>query len=239
VHESDRPRRFKAEHEHERHAAVTMGEPENSSSTPRSSTTETPQLKAAKDKNCPFCGQAFTSSSLGRHLDLYIRPKNPKTADGIHLVDEIRKLRGGITRRQAKGSISLPKRGDSVASTPAHKKQSVASEDSNTLVHSPDDDSDDDIETHAGKPTHFKDVSWGKGNRQLSRALGAKTPDMRRDVSRQMQKADLEQRFKTSEEVEIASATEMALRELLKSVREARCVFFFSSFSHDRYGGPD
>jgi hypothetical protein len=229
VHESDRPRRFKAEHE--RHATVTMGEPENSSSTPRSSTTETPQLKAAKDKNCPFCGQAFTSSSLGRHLDLYIRPKNPKTADGIHLVDEIRKLRGGITRRQAKGSISLPKRGDSVASTPAHKKQSVASEDSNTLVQSPEDDDDDDDELHVGKPrTHFKDVSWGKGNRQLSRALGAKTPDMRRDVSRQMQKADLEQRFKTSEEVEIASATEMALRELLKSVREARYVLPLSIY---------
>jgi hypothetical protein len=202
-----------------------MGETETTD-TPRSSTIETPLLKAAKDKNCPFCGQAFTSSSLGRHLDLYIRPKNPKTADGIHLVDEIRKLRGGITRRQAKGSISLPKRGDSVASTPAHKKQSVASEDSATLVHSPEeDDDDDDDELHVGKPrTHFKDVSWSHGKRQPSRALGAKTPDMRRDVSRQMQKADLEQRFKTSEEVEIASATEMALRELLKSVREARCV---------------
>jgi hypothetical protein len=41
-------------------------------------------------------------------------------------------------------------------------------------------------------------------------------------VSRQMQKADLDQRFKSSEEGEIASATEMALRELLKSMREAR-----------------
>jgi hypothetical protein len=31
--------------------------------------------KASKDRNCPFCNQAFTSSSLGRHLDLYIKPK--------------------------------------------------------------------------------------------------------------------------------------------------------------------
>jgi protein-disulfide isomerase len=31
--------------------------------------------KAPKDRNCPFCNQAFTSSSLGRHLDLYIKPK--------------------------------------------------------------------------------------------------------------------------------------------------------------------
>lgn len=60
--------------------------------------------KAPKDKNCPFCGQAFTSSSLGRHLDLYIKDKNPKPSDGIHNVDEIRKLRGSITRRQPRGS---------------------------------------------------------------------------------------------------------------------------------------
>lgn len=54
--------------------------------------------KSAKDRACPFCGQAFTSSSLGRHLDLYIKPKNPKPADGVHDVDEIRKLRGSTLR---------------------------------------------------------------------------------------------------------------------------------------------
>lgn len=196
-----------------------MGDPDTS--TPRSAT-DAPQLKAAKDKNCPFCGQAFTSSSLGRHLDLYIRPKNPKPADGIHIVDEIKKLRGGITRRQAKGSVSLSKKDDGGASTPAGKKRSVASEDSSILAQSPEDDDDDD-ELHVGRTrTHFNDVSWGSGKRQPPRGLGVKTPDLRRDVSRQMQKADLDQRFKTGEEAEIASATEMALRELLKSVREAR-----------------
>lgn len=60
--------------------------------------------KAVKDKNCPYCGQAFTSSSLGRHLDLYIKERNPKKEDGIHNVEEIRRLRGGITRRHPKGS---------------------------------------------------------------------------------------------------------------------------------------
>lgn len=77
----------------------------NSPSTPNSNanTAQNSNSKSAlatKDRSCPFCGQAFTSSSLGRHLDLYIRPKNPKPADGVHDVDEIRKLRGGITRRQ-------------------------------------------------------------------------------------------------------------------------------------------
>jgi hypothetical protein len=212
-----------------------MADPEGA--TPRSST-DTPQLKAAKDKNCPFCGQAFTSSSLGRHLDLYIRPKNPKTADGIHLVDEIRKLRGGITRRQAKGSVSLSRRDESGASTPATgKKQSVASEGSSTLVHSPRDDDDDDDGgggedddededddgRRVGKPrTAFADVSWGSRRRRPSRALGAKTPDMRRDASRALQKAELEQRARAGDEGEIASATELALRELLKSVQEAQ-----------------
>ncbi|KAK2761813.1 hypothetical protein FQN54_001643 [Arachnomyces sp. PD_36] len=56
---------------------------------------------AVKDKNCPYCRQAFTSSSLGRHLDQYLLKKKP---DGIHDVDEIRRIRGGITRRQARTS---------------------------------------------------------------------------------------------------------------------------------------
>lgn len=78
--------------------------------------------KAPKDKACPFCGQAFTSSSLGRHLDLYIKPKNPKPPDGVHDIEKIRMLRGGITRRQPR--VSLKSRasgggdGDSEMGTP-------------------------------------------------------------------------------------------------------------------------
>ena len=56
---------------------------------------------AAKDKECPYCHQHFTSSSLGRHLDQFLSKKKP---DGIHDVDEIRRLRGGITRRTARSS---------------------------------------------------------------------------------------------------------------------------------------
>lgn len=71
-----------------------------------------PKIQAPKDRNCPYCHQPFTSSSLGRHLDLYIKPKNPKPPDGIHNVEEIRRIRGNITRRQARSSVkksnSLP-----------------------------------------------------------------------------------------------------------------------------------
>jgi hypothetical protein len=214
-------RRFETELELVSTAA--MGEA--SESTTPHSTAEPAHLKAAKDKNCPFCGQAFTASSLGRHLDLYIRPKNPKPADGIHLVDEIRKLRGGITRRQIKGSVSLPKREHSVSSTPVSKKQSLASEDSSTLVQSPAEEEDKDDSLQVGKAhAQFNKAGGdgGRGSRRPSRALGAKSPLFRRDVSRQRQKTELDQRYNTNEQVEIASATEMALRELLKSVREAK-----------------
>ena len=67
---------------------------------------ESLKLAAEKDRSCPFCGTKFTSSSLGRHLDLYIKERNPKAPDGVHDVDKIRKLRGNVTRRQVKLSSS-------------------------------------------------------------------------------------------------------------------------------------
>ena len=56
---------------------------------------------ASKDRKCQYCQQAFTSSSLGRHLDQFLFKKKP---DGIHDVEEIRRIRSGITRRQARTS---------------------------------------------------------------------------------------------------------------------------------------
>ncbi|RMD42951.1 hypothetical protein DV735_g2189, partial [Chaetothyriales sp. CBS 134920] len=61
----------------------------------------TAKTPATKDKACQYCHQKFTSSSLGRHLDQFIFKKKP---DGIHNVDEIRALRGGITRRTARSN---------------------------------------------------------------------------------------------------------------------------------------
>lgn len=82
--------------------------------TPGSSTSRTP---AVKDKECPYCHQAFTSSSLGRHLDLYIKDKNAKPPDDIHDVEAIRRLRGNVTRRQARTSS-----GKREGSTPSSTK---------------------------------------------------------------------------------------------------------------------
>ena len=78
--------------------------------TPEGSTAgdEQPQSSAAKtstikDRKCQYCNQAFTSSSLGRHLDQFLFKKKP---DGIHDVEEIRRIRSGITRRQARTTSS-------------------------------------------------------------------------------------------------------------------------------------
>ncbi|KAL4973837.1 hypothetical protein BDW66DRAFT_141238 [Aspergillus desertorum] len=67
--------------------------------------------QALKDRKCQYCNQAFTSSSLGRHLDQFLFKKKP---DGIHDVEEIRRIRSGITRRQARtstGKRDTPDRG--------------------------------------------------------------------------------------------------------------------------------
>ena len=71
---------------------------------------------ASKDKECPYCHQHFTSSSLGRHLDQFLGKKKP---DGIHNVEDIRKLRGGITRRTARNSKKDGNEANSARTTPA------------------------------------------------------------------------------------------------------------------------
>lgn len=75
---------------------------------------------ATKDKECPYCHQKFTSSSLGRHLDQFISKKKP---DGVHNVEEIKKIRAGITRRTARGG----KRNESVDHTDSHDQSGPTS----------------------------------------------------------------------------------------------------------------
>lgn len=59
----------------------------------------TRRVSAPKDRQCRFCGQWFTASSLGRHYDQWVKPVNPKPPDGIHDVTLIAQMRGTITRR--------------------------------------------------------------------------------------------------------------------------------------------
>lgn len=75
----------------------------------------TTRNNTSKEKQCQYCHQYFTSSSLGRHLDQFIFRKKP---DGIHHVEEIRRLRGGITRRTNKATVNAKQERERTNSTP-------------------------------------------------------------------------------------------------------------------------
>lgn len=199
--------------------------------------------KLPKDRPCPFCGQAFTSSSLGRHLDLYIKPKNPKPADGVHDVEEIKKIRGGITRRQPRSS--LKRREGSAAATPDNATQS------NRPTREVNEDRNASEATPTASPVRAKEPnvkcsfvnapSWqstGVINNIPPRAPSRTNTDvpapsqaerireMRRDNSsgQRIQRPEIEtdNTWKLQEQAETGRAAEMALREVLGSLKAAR-----------------
>lgn len=191
------------------------------SPTPGSGGDSTPaRTPAPKDKHCPYCDQLFTSSSLGRHLDLYIKEKNPKPPDGIHDIEEIRKLRGGITRRSARSS-SVKRE----SLTPAHPKPpSVASS-----QRSPSDASSHQLHPVAQDKPPFRNVNeagWqhtgmirdipSASNDTLSRL------DARRDsVRRYNVKSGVEHKERVRDALDQGRAAELALREVLDSLKIA------------------
>ena len=164
-----------------------------------------------KDRKCQYCLQTFTSSSLGRHLDQFLYKKKP---DGIHNVEEIRQIRSGITRRQARTSSV---------------KRDEASEDK-------------------GQPDST--LSRGKDGRRRSRqevrmmfntptwhATGVindiPDPNTSRDSAalRPGSSTGFPPRFAGTgadpPNPNTMRALELALREVLDSVKAAGCVFFF------------
>lgn len=209
-------------------------------STPQTADSGTPKAGAPKDKNCPFCGQAFTSSSLGRHLDLYIKEKNPKPADGIHDVDAIRKLRGGITRRQPRGSLGGRREASTPVGTPrAHVVKDTPlpeNEDFQSPVLSKDNQlSVDSTMTYAPafQPTWeatgvMNDIPKRGSWESDAAPEPPKRPGMQRTVSKQaIQKAQFDVKQKLSDAMDTARAAELALRELLSSWRAAKYEFTF------------
>jgi hypothetical protein len=198
---------------------------------------------APKDKPCPFCHQQFTSSSLGRHLDLYIKEKNPKPADGIHDVEEIKKLRGGITRRQPRNSTSRREDSTPAATPGAMDRRSPRPESERQGNRSPSvrrDEFGPETVNYKGKPNFFINKgtwestgvmnvipptrssdarSWDGEDRENGRRLENRS----RSVSKQMlAKTTFEQKQKMIDALDNSKAAELALRELLGSLRAAK-----------------
>ncbi|KAF2173027.1 hypothetical protein M409DRAFT_49525 [Zasmidium cellare ATCC 36951] len=222
----------------------TNNHPDTSASTPNSNSAAQNNTKAAKDRSCPFCGQAFTSSSLGRHLDLYIKPKNPKPADGVHDVEEIEKIRGGITRRQPRTSIKNSGDGQSSGGTrdnshtPGHGSAGRhAHADSTIVADSPviSPVNADKIDSGQTLLNHANWQATGVINnlppRAPSRNDGPATGqaqrinEMRRDTGgNKIQRPEYESEgmWKLQEAAELGRAAEMALREVLGSLEAAQ-----------------
>ena len=197
----------------------------------------------SKDRSCVFCGQNFTSSSLGRHYDLYIKPKNPKPADGVHDVDEIRKIRGGITRRQPRNSLkNSTSRREESAETLDHTNRggrqayNVDRTKDNTPAGSPIL-----AREGSGRGTFVNVPSWqstGVINNIPPRApsrtstdatatgQAQRLQDMRRDTGSgqrtQRPEPETDSASKVQEKIETGRAAEMALREVLGSLKAAR-----------------
>ncbi|KAI0204498.1 hypothetical protein F4808DRAFT_474993 [Astrocystis sublimbata] len=204
------------------------------------------KTSATKDRQCPYCGQAFTSSSLGRHLDLYIKAKNPKPPDGVHDVDAIRKMREGITRRQARGSharrdVSYPGTpgtpgtpsysktspgADSVLRPPAIPKEGQFVVDRQSLPYpfQPTWEATgviNDIPVTTSDHGNGGSSSWASWRARASPARDTPARSQRAP-SRVAQKTQLDTKQRMAEAVDTARAAELALRELLSSIRAAK-----------------
>ncbi|KAI1175199.1 hypothetical protein F4777DRAFT_579183 [Nemania sp. FL0916] len=210
------------------------------------------KASAVKDRACPYCGQAFTSSSLGRHLDLYIKEKNPKPPDGVHDVDAIRKMRESITRRQPRGSLtrrdvsnpgtpgSVSRKSpppapapapDPVLKPPAIPKEGQFVVDRQTLCY-PFQPSWEATGVINDIPPATSDHGSGGGSgssawesvraRASPAGEAAARQNMQRAPSRVAQKIQLDTKQRLADAMDTARAAELALRELLSSMRAAK-----------------
>lgn len=183
------------------------------------STADSGKKPAVKNTKCKYCGIPFTTSSLGRHLDLYVREKNPKPPDGAHDVDEIRQLRGNVTRRHAKlstkreGSIPSQSKG-----TPIRDQYSPSS----AIQHN---------DTGSGQMNGGQiKTQWNRAAWQATGVINGLPPVSRGSPSRSINrmegprstKLDIAMKEAALEERDRALAVELALKEVLGSFRAAK-----------------
>ncbi|KAM5436463.1 hypothetical protein MferCBS31731_005741 [Microsporum ferrugineum] len=168
-----------------------------------------PKALAVKNKQCPYCNQTFTSSSLGRHLDQYLYKKKP---DGVHNVEEIRQLRSSITRRTARGGT---KQGSPEATSGSAAATASAA----------------GLDPHSVAPLQLNSgPSGGKGYRLFINQPTWHSTGVINDIPNsspvsqlRLPSTSLERsnRLTSSSSTETTRALELALREVLDSVKAA------------------
>ena len=183
---------------------------------------DSPKPHAEKDRTCPFCNTKFTSSSLGRHLDIYIKERNPKAPDGIHDVEEIRKLRGNVTRRQAR--ISYSKReGSTPTSSNPNSLRGHRSPSASALSISRAQRNGGPVNVKLNKP------NWT--NTGVINDIPLTTEDSvddqhgTRDSTRKVSvKEGLHRKHLALDEKDRARAAELALRDVLGTIKAAKYI---------------
>ncbi|KAF2227386.1 hypothetical protein BDZ85DRAFT_185292, partial [Elsinoe ampelina] len=190
-----------------------------------------------KDKECPFCHQPFTSSSLGRHLDLYIKPKNPKPPDGIHNVARIRELRGKITRRQPRNSL---KKQDTNESREGHREMDMLSPAGN-FTGNPDRSRPEERVRNAFGTSNWQGTGVITGLPSFSADMNRFQHHYKNVYNSSLNAARANGRPQspaTVEGDETGKAAQLALREVLDSIDAARSqaaplsLFDFDYFGH-------
>ncbi|CEO60744.1 hypothetical protein PMG11_05300 [Penicillium brasilianum] len=165
---------------------------------------------AIKDRRCQYCGQAFTSSSLGRHLDQFLFKKKP---DGIHDVEEIRRIRSGITRRQARTSS-----GKRDGSPDSIQRKGTAG--ANTSGDSASKSRDAPVRMMFNTPTwHATGVINDIPNPSRS-ADGPRLAPVQSPAG-SLQRPEYAARGATANNPDTTKALELALREVLDNIRAA------------------
>lgn len=166
--------------------------------------------QSAKDRTCQYCNQSFTSSSLGRHLDQFLFKKKP---DGIHDVEEIRRIRSGITRRQARTASG--RREDSPEST-----QKKGPSDAYATGESSTKSRDAPVRMMFNTPTwHATGVINDIPNPSRTLEGPHVAPSQSRSASLQL--PDYASRGATANNPDTMKALELALREVLDNIKAA------------------
>ena len=211
-----------------------------------------PKIPTTKDRHCPYCHQAFTSSSLGRHLDLYIKLKNPKPPDGIHNVEEIRRIRGNITRRQVR-TPSGKKNQLAPTQTPGHdmhdRNRSMTIDTSTTpnglsrshlegqgvAIRSPSSGEGSQSAKYSWQLNKLNWVSTGvinglpprndplqKTNSATQTQNRSSSADVISGLGPSLREAEREMQTRLLEQIDRGKAADLALKEVLDSINDAK-----------------